>query len=466
MKNPGPVLILGAGPTGLGAAYRLQENGFEDFTLLEAREKPGGLASSYTDSKGFTWDVGGHVQFSHYRYYDELLDRALGNDWLYHERESWVWIKGRFVPYPLQNNIHRLDAEDRDGALRGLERAAANRGTWSPKNFREWIEWTFGDGLAELFLYPYNFKVWGYPPETLGISWMGDRVAVPDVERVKRNIREHRDDTSWGPNNTFRFPMRGGTGAIWQGVAKLIEPRRLRFGCAVRHVDLARRRVVLTDGRSLPYGTLITSLPLNVLGTICDGLGVLARRAAAALVSSSVHILGIGLRGDKPESLAKKCWIYFPEAHSPYYRVTVFSNYSPHNVPEGNGYWSLMAEVCESPMKPVDTSTLRESTLQAMRQDRLIPAGAEVVSFWHRREEYGYPTPFLGRDEVLACIRTELERHRVYSRGRFGAWQYEVSNQDHSCMQGIEAADRILGIREEVTIARPDYVNGGAFLKR
>ena len=96
-----------------------------------------------------------------------------------------------------------------------------------------------------------------------------------------------------------------------------------------------------------------------------------------------------------------------------------------------------------------------------------MPGAAEVVSVWHRREEHGYPTPFLGRDAALAGIRAELERHGVYSRGRFGAWQYEVSNQDHSCMQGVEVVDRILGIdEEEVTITRPDRVNSGAFLKR
>src|SRR5581483_2117354 len=108
------VVILGAGPAGLGAAYRLQELGVTDVEVLEARDHPGGLASSYVDAEGFTWDVGGHVQFSHYDYYDAVLDRALGDEWLWHERQSWIWIAGRFVPYPFQNNIHRLDPADRD----------------------------------------------------------------------------------------------------------------------------------------------------------------------------------------------------------------------------------------------------------------------------------------------------------------------------------------------------------------
>ena len=91
-RDPGRVLILGAGPTGLGAAHRFQQLGFDNFHILEAATSPGGLATSVVDEQGFTWDLGGHVQFSHYSYYDDVLEAALGEAWLWHERESWVWI--------------------------------------------------------------------------------------------------------------------------------------------------------------------------------------------------------------------------------------------------------------------------------------------------------------------------------------------------------------------------------------
>ena len=67
-----------------------------------------------------------------------------------------------------------------------------------------------------------------------------------------------------------------------------------------------------------------------------------------------------------------------------------------------------------------------------------------VVSRWHRRLEHGYPTPWLGRDETLARVDARLRVANIFSRGRFGAWKYEVSNQDHSFMQGVEAVDQIL----------------------
>ena len=74
-----------------------------------------------------------------------------------------------------------------------------------------------------------------------------------------------------------------------------------------------------------------------------------------------------------------------------------------------------------------------------------------MVSRWHRRLEHGYPTPWLGRDEVLAEAEHALHAAGIYSRGRFGAWKYEVSNQDHSLMQGVEAVDHILSGEPERT---------------
>ena len=97
-KQQSPVLILGAGPTGLGAARRLTELGTE-WQLIESAGSAGGLASSFVDAHGFTWDIGGHVQFSHYEYFDQAMVAFLGADgWYRHQRESWVWMRYRFIP--------------------------------------------------------------------------------------------------------------------------------------------------------------------------------------------------------------------------------------------------------------------------------------------------------------------------------------------------------------------------------
>ena len=206
MSSEPRILIIGSGPTGLGAAWRLYELGHQNWKLVEARDRPGGLASSSVDEQGFTWDRGGHVVFSHYEYFDQLLDDLLGNAWVEHIREAWVWMRERFIPYPFQNNIWKLDPDDLIPCIEGLlERTQAG----TPRNFRDWILSQFGRGLAEVFMLPYNFKVWGYDPAKLDVGWMGERVATVDLARVLKNLVLRQDDRGWGPNATFRFPLHG-----------------------------------------------------------------------------------------------------------------------------------------------------------------------------------------------------------------------------------------------------------------
>lgn len=460
-------LIIGAGPTGLGAAWRLEQRGIRDWMILEAGRVPGGLAQSVVDDHGFTWDLGGHVQFSHYEMFDELMDDLLGVDgWLYHDRESWVWIRDRFVPYPFQLNLHRLPEADQASCVRGLAQAAAAAAASpsQPADFGEWITQTFGSGIADLFMRPYNRKVWARDPELMDWRWIGDRVAVADVARVKENIRLHRDDVSWGPNNRFRFPRRGGTGAVWRALAQQLTQHdlptspRLMFGAPVRHVDTTSRRVALADGREFGYEQLISTMPLDRLIAISD-LSRDLRPAARDLEYSSTHVVGVGLNGHAPASLERKCWMYFPEANAPFYRVTHFSHYSPNNVPDPSSQWSLMAEVSESVHRPVDRARVVDEVIGGLVATSLIESDSAVHHTWHTRLEYGYPIPSLHRDRGLAGIQAMLTARDVYSRGRFGSWKYEVSNQDHSFAQGVEAVDAWLDGAEEITLRRPDEVN-------
>ena len=154
------IVIIGAGPTGLGAGYRLKELGYSDFDLYDSLDHAGGLASSYLDPAGFTWDVGGHVMFSHYKYYDRVFDELMGNDFQLNQRESWVRMCNTWVPYPFQNNIRYLPREAVCECLTGLIEAQTKRDHRSAANFDEFIDAVFGDGIARHFMKPYNFKVW------------------------------------------------------------------------------------------------------------------------------------------------------------------------------------------------------------------------------------------------------------------------------------------------------------------
>ncbi|MBU0677833.1 MAG: FAD-dependent oxidoreductase [Verrucomicrobia bacterium] len=453
-------LIIGAGPTGLGAATRLEEKK-RDWCLLETENHFGGLATSFVDEQGFTWDLGGHVQFSHYETFDRYMKQALGEDgWLTHQRESWVWIRKRFVPYPFQNNLHRLDAQERWAAVEGLLEAHEQEGKTKPGNFEEWMLATFGRGITELFMHPYNFKVWAYPPHTMAYNWIGERVAVPKLGGVLKSVCTGLDEVSWGPNAVFQFPKYGGTGAIWKSIGEKLPADKVKLGMPVERIDPQAKKVITAGGEEIAYRYLINTIPLNKLIEMTSG--VVEEEVAGKLVFSGTNVVGVGLEGQPPQHLEKKCWMYFPENNSPYYRITVFSNYSPNNCPKPGEQWSLMTETAESPAKPVRHDSLVEETLLALEEDGLIPDPGKIVSVTNRHIEQGYPTPFLGRDNIVDPVLRAFEDVDIYSRGRFGAWKYEVANQDHSFAQGYECVDRLTsggGAECEPTLHEPGLVN-------
>lgn len=453
------ILILGGGPSGLGAAWRLAELGHEDWLLFEKSDQWGGLASSYQDAEGFWWDVGGHVLFSHYRYFDHVMDTLLGKEdgWVFHEREAWIRMQDRFVPYPLQNNIHRLSREVFWECLQGIIDIQKNSREINPAHFGEWIDATFGKGLAKWFLRPYNYKIWAYPVEQLDWSWVGDRVAPVDLKRVLRNYIFGKDDISWGPNSKFRFPLHGGTGAIWRAMAERLPQDKMNLNHEVRDISFRDRHILFSDGTKEAYDFLFTTIPVTNFVKMADLETPFD--ASPPLKYSSVHIVGLALKGNPPDHLATKCWIYFPEDNCPFYRVTVFSNYSPNNVPYIRDQWSLMCEVSESPAKNVDRERVVEDVVQGALNSGLVSSRNEIDHTWYHNVTHGYPTPTLERNRLIFPLLQHLQEHGIYSRGRFGAWRYEVGNMDHSFMQGVEFVNRILVSGEELTLWHPDIVN-------
>lgn len=440
------ITILGAGPTGLGAAHRLAELGHSDWDVYERTDHVGGLSSSVVDENGFIWDHGGHVMFSHYTYFDELVDKMLRDDYDQHMREAWVWICERFVPYPFQNNIHRLPDDVFLECVMGI--IEAQRASLPRENFARWIEAIFGAGIARYFMMPYNFKVWGHPLEMMSTSWQGDRVPTVDVERILRNHLDDRDDVSWGPNNMFKFPLLG-TGMLYERIAESL-PQEVRFHKDVVEIDLDDKQIQFADGTSTGYDKLITTMPLKELAKRIVDCPPHIVEAVGNLHHTEGMFIGIGVAGPCPSS---KCWMYFPESDSPFYRVTYLSNYSPKMTPEGD-YFSLLAEVSVSPFKEENPDDIVERTIKGMVSSQLLtPEQAEhdIVSKQLLRVPYSYPVPTIGRDRALAEVQPWLMERGVYSRGRFGAWRYEIGNTDHSVMMGVEVVDHLLNGEAEVT---------------
>src|SRR3954471_8327312 len=447
------IVILGAGPTGLGAGYRLKELGYKNFHMYDRLPHVGGLASSYTDAAGFTWDIGGHVVFSHYKYYDQCFDDLMGKDYQLNNRECWVRMFNGWVPYPFQNNIRHLPKEVTYECLTGLVKAQAKGDHKSAKDFREFIDRVFGEGIAKHFMLPYNFKVWAHPAEMMNKEWIGERVARLDAHGAIKNVVTGTDDFGWGPNNQFKFPLYGGTGEFYRRFGPAIGEEHYTLNKKVDFINIAKKQVRFSDGEVVSYDKLITAMPLDKL---CNDVinGEMPReikKAAAGLKHSGGYMVGVGIKQPCPST---KSWMYFPEDNCPFYRVTYLSNYSPYMTPDNKTHYSLLTETSYSEYKHVDGKTIVDETIDGLVNAGLIKEQDknDVVDTWVYHADYSYPTPTVERDGILAQVIPYLESHGVYSRGRFGMWKYEVANTDHTLMQGVELINKWMFGEPEQTI--------------
>ena len=452
------IVIIGAGPTGLGAAHRLAELGHLNFKVYDRQSYVGGLATSFHNHKGYTWDLAVHVAHSHYHYVDRLMDRLLPDGFYHHVRKSWVREYGAWIPYPFQYNVRHLPEAARQECIEGLVRLR-NEPDKLILNFRDWILATAGHGIAKHFMIPYNRKIWTVDPAEMNAHWIGDRVPSTDLARVMRNIEEQKDDVSWGPNSTFQFPKTGGTGAIWTAMAAQLPAGHIQLSTELLHVDPINREAHFSDGTIENYDHLISTMPINLLTSLCGrkDLETLTRQ----LVYTTVDVVGVAPYFPIPNQLKDKTWIYCPEDACGFYRVTPFSIFSPAHVPDISRTCSFLCEFSAPGGTKRDPQQLITDTVRGLSAIGLVDVDPGQAHFHLMRADFGYPVPTLERDAILGKVQPELEKLGIFSRGRFGGWKYEAANMDHSIMQGVEVVERILNNTPEVTLPTPHVVNSG-----
>jgi protoporphyrinogen oxidase len=435
----GRILIIGAGPCGLACARELDQVGHRDWLLVERLRQPGGLARSVVDPQGFTWDLGGHVVFSHFGEFDRLLDEVMGDDVQRLDRSSYVHFGGSWVPYPFQNNLRYLPPEVALECVLGLIEA---RGADQSRDFGTWMEATFGDGITRHFMRDYNFKVWATPADRMSATWIAERVSVVDYKRALRSLVLGEDDLGWGPNNTFLFPTEGGTGEIYRRLAARFASR-IHYGRSAVRIDLAEKVVVFDDGTTETYEALVSTMPLDLLVEAIADVPDALRNAARKLERTGVYVVGVGYEAPLEDD---RSWMYFPDASTPFYRVTNFAKYSAANVPGGDTarFRSYLTETAYSAYKPEPRKGIEDRVEAALRAVGLVEGQPPVASIHVIDVDYAYPVPTIDRDAALRALQPWLMQHSIFSRGRFGSWRYESGNMDHAAKMGIDVARHIV----------------------
>jgi UDP-galactopyranose mutase len=446
MSDAPKIVIIGAGPCGLGAARELQNLGYSNWKLLERSSLAGGHAGSEVDPAGFTWDQGGHVVFSHYGEFDKILEEVMGEDVYQHERSSYIRFDGRWVPYPFQNNLRYLPPEVSYECVEGLIDAPGGN---TEMDFATWMASIFGAGITKYFMKPYNFKVWATPADRMQSRWIGERVSVVDYKRALKSLIFEEDDAAWGPNNLFMFPAEGGTGEIYRRLAATLSDH-ITYDRDLISVDPEAKLLRFKDGSEETYDILISTVPVDKLVRSLTACPDQVSAAAEDLEHNGVYMVGIGYETALKDD---KSWLYFPQDHAPFYRATNFAKYSPANVPNADTarYCAYMTEVSYSPYKPEPREGLEERVEEGLRAAGVIEGTPEVASMHVIDIDYAYPIPTLKRDPALKTIQPWLMEQGIYSRGRFGSWKYEIGNMDHAVKMGIDAARLVVqGTPEEV----------------
>jgi len=422
-----PVVVLGAGLTGLSAAYHLRRPG----VLVERGPEVGGHARS-TRRDGFTFDVTGH--WLHLR---EPQTRALveglfaPGELVQVERRTRVFTHGALLAYPFQANLHGLPLAVVQECLvefvAARERSA--RGEQPAPTFEAFAEARFGRGIARHFFVPYNTKLWGMHPNQLTAEWVSRYIPVPDAAQVIGGAIGVPQE-GLGYNASFLYPRAGGIDALPRRLAAgLPEGTEVLLGSDVEAVDPTRRRVKLTgEGDWRDYHALVSTIPLPELVRRIVGASVEVREAAAALRWVRWRWLDVATRTRVP---ADYHWVYVPETRYPFFRVGVYSNAVASMAPEGCS--SLYVELSE-----------REGEVDVADVVRgLVDIGAlasvdDVLFTVERRAEYAYVVFDDAYGPATRTILGWLESVGIRSCGRYGAWVY---NAMEDCMiAGREAA--------------------------
>jgi len=458
-----PCLILGAGPTGLSAAYHYGAGS----VVLEREAKVGGWCRSVEDT-GFTFDHAGHVMFSNDPYVQDLYRLLLGDNVHWQEREAWIYSKGVYTRYPFQGALHGLPPdvlreclvgaiEARFGALTsGKPARTVHAGTQvqdccadatgvearealadsddTSQNFEEFIYRTWGAGVARHFAIPYNRKLWTVPLSEMETSWLGGRVPLPDLEEMIEGALQPVAKPM-GPNARFGYPLRGGFQALMNGFLPLLRGD-LVLQADVERVSPLLRVVTLKDGRRFHYDTLISTLPLPMLiAAMGDEAPAEIRRAASELRHVSIRCVNLGVARPR---VTDKHWIYFPE-DTVFHRVFVQGNASPHCNPPGG--FGLTCEISYSATKPLPATgaALTERCVRELVQVGLLDASDGLLTSNQVDMPFAYVIYDRGRAERVARIRKWLSMFDILLAGRYSEWEYY--NSDHAFIAGKKAAE-------------------------
>ena len=411
-------IVIGSGFTGLGLGLS------GNVSILEAKDSPGGICSSYKKN-GFKFEIGGgHWIFGNDREALELVERFAKCNRYY--RKSAVYFAGNldetaklmntFVEYPIQNNLRQLGSETAKKCL--IDIFAKSRDPDS-STMEEWMKHYFGDELCSIFFAPFHEKY------TAGLY---KEIAPQDPHKSplsKEKIIEgafENPGAAVGYNISFIYPQEG----LDRLALAMAQRCRITYQSKVVSIDLDSKIVHLQNGDTRRYEKLVSTAPLTDLLRMTG----LSKKVGKNDPYTSVLVVNIGAElADAVEARNGNHWIYVPDSSTGFHRVGYYSNVDPIFLPEKmrahpDKFGSLYVEFAFANGAIPDRQRIEklcQGTVEELKEWKFIkkelvvdPTIIDVAYTW------SYP-----KSDWISRSINELRSFDIISAGRYGQWKFQ-----------------------------------------
>ena len=447
------VTVVGAGPAGLTAAYKLASQGVHPI-VLEKMDKVGGIARTECYA-GFRFDIGGHRFFTKDREVDRLWHTMLGDDFLEVRRLSRIAYDGRFFSYPLDitSTLSNLGLVESLLILFSYLKAQI-RPEPEQNTFEEWVTNRFGRRLYEVFFKTYTEKVWGIPCSEIRSDWAAQRIRGLSLRAAVSNALLGNNDSKTLIDH-FHYPVLG-PGMMWSRFKESIENAKGEVRLDTEVVSLMRSDagigtvVARHDGHRMEVSSdaVISSMPLSELVTRLDPPPpdeVLT--AAGELAYRSFLIVGLIL--DRAD-LFPDNWIYLHSPDVKAGRIQNFKNWSQAMVPDSRRTSLGVEYFCD---EGDQIWSMSNADLIALATDELAQLGLadpgcilDGVVFRQSKAYPVYDEHYRTHCRVIKDFLSTIPN--LQTIGRNGLHRY--NNMDHSMRTGLLAAGNVLGATHDV----------------
>jgi protoporphyrinogen oxidase len=420
--------ILGGGLTGLSLSYFIQS----ESEVIERDSVCGGLCRTFSKND-FYYDYGGHIIFSKDEEILKFMVSVLGDNVEKHFRNNKVLYKKCFVKYPFENGLSEIPKLDTYECLYYY----LNNSYPKPSNFKEWVYYTFGKGIAEKYLIPYNEKIWKSDLETIGLDWV-ERIPKPPMEDILKSAIGIETE-GYTHQLYFYYPIWGGIQGLIEAIRKKVP--RVTNNFEVKKITRRNDTWIVSNGTDEKiFDMIISTIPIFHLLDALENVPDHIKNAAKKLQYNSLIVVMVGVNVDQ---LSDKTAVYVPDTKHLFHRICFNKYFSKNLVPKGKS--SVMAEITANigdEIWDMSDQEIINDVVDSLTEEGFIKK-ADVCETDIRRTQYAYIIPDLDYSQNLNLIRDYLSEMGIELCGRFS--EYKYLNMDACIRSAMDLAKKING---------------------